>query len=123
LRWRWTSEGRRLADLPHDLHGVVVHGVVLLVGLGGAGGALLGGLRGDGGDVVGLPLLAEVLHHAVDLVVADERPVHAGDVPGVGQVQAVPSAEQRLGADLVEDGAGVGAGPELERDAGGEGWT
>ena len=56
----------------------------------------------------------------LDLVVGDERPVHARDAPAAGHVEHVALAEQLLGALLAEDGAAVDLARHLERDAGRE---
>ena len=56
----------------------------------------------------------------LDLVVGDERAVHALDAAAAGHVEHVAHAEQLLGALLAEDGAAVDLGGDLEGDAGRE---
>ena len=56
----------------------------------------------------------------LDLLVGDERAVHAADAAAAGHVEHVALAEQLLGALLAEDGAAVDLGGDLEGDAGRE---
>ena len=59
-------------------------------------------------------------HDALDLVVGDERSVHAADAAAAGHVEHVALAEQLFGALLAEDGAAVDLRGDLEGDAGRE---
>src|SRR5688500_2023778 len=69
-------------------------------------------------DVLGLGQRLQMLDHLVDLVIGDESAVHALRYSAARrQVEHVAHAEQRLGARLVEDGARVDLGGDLERDA------
>ena len=68
----------------------------------------------------GCALLLEMGDDLLDLVVGDERPVHAGDAAAARHVEHVALAEQLLGALLAEDGAAVDLARDLERDAGRE---
>src|SRR5665213_2888787 len=58
------------------------------------------------GDLVEIDRLAVALEEGddvLDLLVADERPVDAGDAAAAGHVEHVAAAEQLLGAALAED--------------------
>ena len=59
-------------------------------------------------------------HDLLDLLVGDERPVHAADAAAAGHVEHVALAEQLLGALLAQDGAAVDLRGDLEGDAGRE---
>src|SRR3990170_8285996 len=111
-----------LAVTQHDLDS-------LLVKLGGfAALAHAGGVEqravlfflligGDRVEVVRGALGLEMAHDILDLLVGDERPMHAADAAAAGHVQHVALAEQLLGALPAENRAAVDLGGHLERDA------
>src|SRR4029078_13465358 len=74
----------------------------------------------DGFQILRLPLRLQVPHHLLDLVVGDERSVHAADAPTTGHVEHVALTEQLFGALLAQDRAAVDLRRDLERDAGWE---
>src|ERR1700720_3408662 len=55
-------------------------------------------LRGDRFKVFGLALGLEMAHHLLDLLVGDERPVHAADASAAGHIEHVALSKQLLGA-------------------------
>jgi hypothetical protein len=56
----------------------------------------------------------------LDLLVADEGAVDAGDLRAAGHVEHVAHAQKLLGPHLAEDRAAVDLGRDLEADPGGE---
>src|SRR6185437_13037829 len=113
--------GGRLALAAHQRHRLVVELIARAAALAVAAEEVAAFLLVVLGDLLDIDRLAAVLfeeaHHTLDLLVGDERAVHAGDAAAALHVEHVAAAQQLLGAGLAQDGAAVDLRRHLEADA------
>src|SRR5690606_14540095 len=116
------DEARRgLALAADERDGLVVERIALaaLAGTPAEEAAPLRLLR-DLVEIGGLTMRLEERDNRLDLLVADERRVHAGDAASAGHEEHVAAPQKLLGAAFAENRAAVDLRCHLERDPGRE---
>src|SRR5580704_7629222 len=111
--------GRSLAVAGHDLHRLLIE--IAALGAAHRGSVedriaelVLGVFGGNRFEIFRHPLRLQMTHDALDLLVGNERSMHAADAAAADHVEHVALAEQLLGALLAENGAAIDLRGHLE---------
>ena len=118
--------GGAFAIPDHDLHRLIVKRI-LLAGIAAKAEhqiklafLLAVGAFHHAANIFGRAEGFEMVHHLLDLLIADERPVHTGDARAARHVEHVAHAQKLLGALFAQNGAAIDLARDLEGDPRGE---